>query len=283
MNDCYNSKGFGSEENPGNLNDSSVPETGRSDSSRNDLIMRGAKNVNEKNSLEQPGSEAQRHCASGLSDSKNELEKIGVVEALLFVSAEPLSVSRISEITGFEAGAVREMINELIERYNSPECGLVIREVAGGFGIYSKPEVSPYVSKFIRLQYNPRLTKAALETIAIVAYLQPVSRSTVAEIRGVQSDAVMKTLEERGLIEPVGRAPGPGSPVLYATTAKFLDRFGLNSIDDLPDLESFAPDEDTVERIRRVFSREISDGEVLSRGREERTDTENPCQGGDSL
>ncbi|GEM_PF-702895 len=202
-----------------------------------------------------------------------EPEKISVIEALLFVSAQPLSVGQISEITGFEPGAVREIVNKLSENYDSPTSGLVIREVAGGFGIYTKKEVSQYVSKLIRHQYNPRLTKAALETMAIVAYLQPVSRSTVSEIRGVQSEGVMKTLEDRGLIEPVGRGTGPGSPVLYSTTRKFLERFGLNSIDDLPDLESFAPDDETVAKIRRVFSQEISDGGMRSESGEEGEDT----------
>lgn len=277
MNDDFGLRNLRSDENPDDLNESEAPGVELADSSQTVLKQPRTMPVNERDSIAQTGSESQGYQPSDRSDEKNKTEKIGVVEALLFISAEPLSVSRISEITGFDPGAVREMINKLIERYDNPASGLVIREVAGGFGIYSRPEVYPYVSRFIRLQYNPRLTRAALETMAIVAYLQPVSRSTVAEIRGVQSEGVMKTLEERGLIEPVGRGPEPGYPVLYGTTAKFLERFGLKSIDELPDLESFAPDEETIERIRRIFSQEISDGEALYRGGEEGTDTENTC------
>jgi len=186
------------------------------------------------------------------------LEKMKIIEALVFVAPEPLSVGEIVEITGFEPGAVRQLLEYIKQRYASSNSGFVLREVAGGFGFYAVPEAAPFIANMIRSQFNPRLTKAALETLSIVAYLQPVSRGVVSEIRGVQSESVMRTLEERGFIEVVGRGNPPGYPALYGTTKKFLERFGLKTLDDLPSLEDFAPDDETIERIRASLSCEIA-------------------------
>ncbi len=197
--------------------------------------------------------------------ASSDADKMSVIEALLFVSPEPVSTGMLVEITGFDPGAIREMLNRLVEFYASRAGGLVIREVAGGFGFYSSDVATPYVSRLIRSQVNPRLTKAALETIAIVAYLQPVSRGVVAEIRGVQSEGVMKTLEDRGLVKAVGRGGSPGYAALYGTTGRFLERFGLKGIEDLPSLEDFAPDEATIEKIKKSFSWELG-GDVDAGG-----------------
>ncbi len=194
------------------------------------------------------------------------VDKASVVEALLFVSPEPLSVGAISEVTGFDPGATREMLNELVESYRERDGGLLIREVGGGFGIYAVPEAAPFISRLIRSQVNPRLTRAALETLAIVAYLQPVSRGVVAEIRGVQSEGVMKTLEDRGMVHEVGKGGPPGYPMLYGTTTRFLERFGLKSLDELPDLEEFAPDDATIEKIKRSLSWELIEEDAGGRG-----------------
>ncbi len=189
------------------------------------------------------------------------VDKKAVVEALLFVSPEPLSAAIVSEITGFDPGAVREIINRLADEYADRGGGVVLREVAGGFGFYAYPEAAVYISRLIRSQVNPRLTRAALETIAIVAYLQPVSRSVVAEIRGVQSEGVIRTLEERGLVQVAGRGGPPGYPALFTTTNRFLERFGLKILEDLPPLEDFAPDEATVEKIKSSLSWELAEEE----------------------
>jgi segregation and condensation protein B len=169
--------------------------------------------------------------------ASSEADKMSVIEALLFVSPEPLSAGALSEITGFDPGAVREMINRLVESCAARDGGLVIREVAGGFGFYASPDAAPYIARLIRSQVNPRLTRAALETIAIVAYLQPVSRGVVAEIRGVP----------------------PGYAALFGTTQKFLERFGLKDLDALPPLEDFAPDSETIEKIKRSISWELEE------------------------
>jgi segregation and condensation protein B len=211
-------------------------------------------------------------------------DKMNVVEALLFVSPEPLSVGMMAEITGFDQGAVREILNNLVESYGERGGGLVVREVAEGFGFYATPEAAPYISRLIRSQVNPRLTRAAMETMAIVAYLQPISRGVVAEIRGVHSEGVMKTLEERGLVREVGKGGPPGYPRLYGTTGRFMERFGLKTLEDLPDLNDFAPDEATVEKIKRSLSWELIEEETGAGGvSESGEDTENTVGGGDSF
>jgi segregation and condensation protein B len=212
----------------------------------------------------------------------SDIDKSAVVEALLFVSPEPLSVGAICEVTGFDPGATREMLNSLVESYSAREGGLLIREVGGGFGIYATPEAAPFIARLIRSQVNPRLTRAALETLAIVAYLQPVSRGVVAEIRGVQSEGVMKTLEDRGMVHEVGRGGPPGYPMLYGTTTRFLERFGLKSLDDLPELEEFAPDDATIEKIKRSLSWELIEEDAGVRG-ETGKNTEDTVDGRDSV
>lgn len=217
-------------------------------------------------------------------DVPSEGDRSRVVEALLFVSPEPLSTGRVSELTGIEQGAVREILNELTERYEERRGGIVVREVAGGFGLYACTEAAPFIALLIRTQVNPRLTKAALETAAIVAYLQPVSRGVIAEIRGVQSEGVIKTLEDRGIVKAVGRGGPPGYPMLYGTTARFMERFGLRSIEDLPPLEKFAADEETVERINRSLSWELLEGEGNGgTGSEAREASEDTGERGDSV
>lgn len=230
---------------------------------------------NSKHGMVEPAEEAGQYGV--------EVDKKAVLEALLLVSPEPLSVAVLCELTGYETGAVREILNELQLFYDERGGGLVIREVGGGFCFYSNPDAAPYVARLISSQVNPRLTRAALETLAIVAYLQPVSRGVIAEIRGVQSEGVIKTLEDRGLVHAVGRGGPPGYPNLYGTATRFLERFGLNSLEDLPDLEQFAPDDETVDKIKRSLSWEISEEDVSAGSREARKDTEDTGEGGDSL
>ncbi|HEY5526485.1 MAG TPA: SMC-Scp complex subunit ScpB [Candidatus Anoxymicrobiaceae bacterium] len=212
--------------------------------------------------------------------ASSDADKMGVIEALLFVSPEPLSAGMLSEVTGFDPGAVREMLNRLTDSYAARDGGLVVREVAGGFGFYASPFAAPYIARLIKSQVNPRLTRAALETISIVAYLQPVSRGVVAEIRGVQSEGVMRTLEDRGMVKAVGRGGPPGYAALYGTTGKFLERFGLKSLDDLPGLEEFAPDEATIEKIKRSLSWELEEDMSAVAGTAAREDTEDTGAGG---
>lgn len=158
------------------------------------------------------------------------------LEAVLFVAAEPVSSTVLAQLLETDRGAVEGSLANLAEDYERSGSGLVLRNVAGGWRLFSHPSASPVVERFILSSRHTRLTKAALETMAIVAYKQPVTRHQVAAIRGVNSDGVLSALVDRGLLEEVGRDEGPGRPLLFGTTPEFLERLGLASIGDLPSL-----------------------------------------------
>ncbi|TML59368.1 MAG: SMC-Scp complex subunit ScpB, partial [Actinobacteria bacterium] len=131
--------------------------------------------------------------------------------------------------------------------YDADDRGFVLVRVAGGYRFQSHPELAPYVERFVLEGQHARLSQAALETLAIVAYKQPVSRMQVSAIRGVDVDSVIRPLQQRGYVEEVARDPGPGQAVLYGTTNKFLERLGLDSLGDLPSLGDFVPGPEVVE------------------------------------
>jgi segregation and condensation protein B len=158
------------------------------------------------------------------------------LEAVLFVAAEPVSSTVLAQLLDSDRGTVEASLARMAEAYERTGSGIVLRNVAGGWRFFSHPSASPVVEKFILSSRHARLTKAALETMAIVAYKQPVTRHQVAAIRGVNSDGVLTALVDRGLLEEVGRDEGPGRPLLFGTTPEFLERLGLASIGDLPSL-----------------------------------------------
>lgn len=156
-----------------------------------------------------------------------------LLEALLFVAWEPLPLGRLAEVTGADKAAVAEALAEIGRDFAG--CGFRLTEIAGGWQFLTDPDLAPYIEKL----YNPRsqqLSKAALETLAIVAYHQPVTRLEIDNIRQVKSDTVLGKLLERSLIKEVGRLEGPGRPILYGTTREFLAAFGLKSLSELPEL-----------------------------------------------
>ncbi len=160
------------------------------------------------------------------------------VEALLFASDTPVSTETLCDVLpGASAGSVRASIEELRDIYSSEHCGLQIVNVAGGYHIRTRPEVSHWVERLLRKRRKMRLSQAALETLAIIAYKQPVTKVEIESVRGVDVGGVLGTLLERDLITIRGRSKGPGRPLLYGTTREFLDHFGLNSLEDLPSLE----------------------------------------------
>ncbi len=185
-------------------------------------------------------------------DPLDELRNI--IESILFISGEPLSVKRLAEVIGAEEESVKEALNDLREELLEGNRGIQLREVGGGWRLHTHPAYAEFIEKLIMGEKRARLTRAAIETLAIIAYLQPITRSQVANIRGVQSESIVKFLEERGLVREVGRDKSPGGPALYGTTKKFLERFGLNSLDDLPPLENFQPDQETIEQISKSLS-----------------------------
>jgi len=159
---------------------------------------------------------------------------VGALECLLLMADRPLSLGELADYLGVTPPAVRQMLDELPGRY----VGMMIVEVAGGYELVTRPEYAEYVS---RLHQPPRLrlSPAAMETLAIVAYRQPVTRPEIELLRGVNSDRVVATLQEHGLISERGHKEAPGRPMLYGTTDKFLKLFGLVSLDTLPDLTTF--------------------------------------------
>mgnify|MGYP000159066509 CR=1 FL=1 len=160
------------------------------------------------------------------------------VEALLFASDEPLTERRVRDILGLrDIRQARRLLQSLQEEYAQAQRGIQVAEVAGGYRMASNPAFAPQVEQLRRTERQSRLSQAALETLAIIAYKQPVHRAEIEAIRGVQVDAILRALQERGLIRVVGRAEILGRPFLYGTTKRFLEVFGLKSLDDLPKVE----------------------------------------------
>ncbi|MCA1727354.1 MAG: SMC-Scp complex subunit ScpB [Actinobacteria bacterium] len=156
------------------------------------------------------------------------------LEAILFVCDEPISSNVLAQAVEVRRTEVEAILRGLAEELDARGAGIVLREVAGGWRLATHPEAAAHVEQFVLANRQARLSKAALETLAIVAYKQPVTRHQVSSIRGVNSDAVLRALQDRGLIAEVGRDEGPGRAVLYGTTDAFLERLGLASTGDLP-------------------------------------------------
>ncbi|UER54460.1 SMC-Scp complex subunit ScpB [Kineosporiaceae bacterium SCSIO 59966] len=170
------------------------------------------------------------------------------LEAVLMVVDEPVPVLQLASALVLPVERVEALLAELVADYAEQHRGFELREVAGGWRIFSRPDVAPVVERFVRDGQTARLTQAALETLAVVAYRQPVSRARVSAIRGVNVDGVMRTLSSRGLVEEAGHDPDSGA-VLYRTTSYFLERMGLTSVDDLPPLAPYLPDADVLEQL----------------------------------
>jgi segregation and condensation protein B len=177
--------------------------------------------------------------------------ELRALEAVLMVGEEPLAPGLLAQLLEVPGARVEEMCAGLAASYEAEERGFVLARVAGGYRFQSHPDLSAYVERFALDGQSARLSAAALETLAIVAYKQPVSRSQVSAIRGVNVDGVMRSLQHRGYVEEVARDPGPGQAVLYGTTRSFLEKLGLDSLDQLPPLGDFVPAADVVEALER--------------------------------
>lgn len=161
-----------------------------------------------------------------------------IIESLLFASDTPLTLQKLKEITEVDSvKKVKKGIDSLNKFYEEKKSAMKVVEVAGGYQIVSKPEYAPYVQKMFRGRQASRLTQRGLETLAIIAYKQPITKNEMENIRGVNVDGVVKTLLERNLIKIEGREKAPGNPLLYGTTKYFLEYFGLKSLEDLPKLK----------------------------------------------
>lgn len=197
----------------------------------------------------------------------------GAIEAMLFVTDEPVGVIELADMLEVDPKLVEQALVDLREKLEREQRGIQLREVAGGWRLYTHPAYHDLVEKYVLSWDTRKLSQAAMETLAIVVYLQPCTRAGVASVRGVNSDSSINSLVEKGLIREAGQADAPGNPTLYATTRGFLEKFGLRSVSDLPDLDEFAPDDATRQLIRERLSAggqearvapeaQVSDGEA---------------------
>lgn len=178
----------------------------------------------------------------------------GAVEALLFVSDEPVSAARLAKVLDASPGDVETALADLAQDYLEAERGFQLREVAGGWRLYTHPAHHDVIEAYVLSWDTRRLSQAALEALAVVAYHQPVTRAGVNAVRGVNSEGVIASLMEKGLVREAGRDKNQGNAILYATTRTFLEKFGLKDISELPPLAEFAPDPDTERSIRDRLS-----------------------------
>ena len=178
----------------------------------------------------------------------------GALEAMLFVTDEPVGTIALADMLEVEPAEVERALVDLRAQLEEENRGIQLREVAGGWRLATHPAYHELVERYVLSWDTRKLSQAAMETLAIVAYSQPVTRSGVASVRGVNSDSSLNSLVEKGLVREAGTADAPGNPTLYATTRAFLEKFGLRSVADLPDLDQFAPDDDTRAFIRERLS-----------------------------
>ena len=181
------------------------------------------------------------------------MDIVAVIESILFVAEAPVPAAEISEVLEVPPSDVTAGLTELGDRLAASGSGLVLREAAGGWRLYTRPDLHPFLERYAASPSATRLSKAALEALAVVAYRQPVSRGQVSDIRGVDSEQALRTLERRGLIDVAGHAPGPGQAVLYTTSDMFLEKLGLRSLDELPPLADHVPPAEIVETLERPF------------------------------
>lgn len=190
----------------------------------------------------------------------NELEALdssslkGALEAMLLVSSDPVSAPALASILSITPGECASLLAELQVEYQEKNRGIQLREVAGGWRLFAHPAFHEQVEALVLSWDTQRLSQAALETLAVIAYHQPVTREMVKGIRGVNSDGVISSLVDKGLVRELGRDPQHGQAIIYGTTSAFLEKFGLRSTKDLPDLEQFAPDEQSRQFIRERLS-----------------------------
>ena len=188
---------------------------------------------------------------------QNELKPL--LEALLLVSDDSVPATELAKVTGAAPGEVAQALAELSAEYADANRGFQLREVAGGWRLFTHPAYHDQVADYVLSWDTRKLSQAALETLAVIAYHQPVTREGVRAIRGVNSDGVIASLREKGLVRELGRDAERGQAVTFGTTRLFLEHFGLKSLRDLPPLEDFAPDEESKQFIReRLSGRQIS-------------------------
>lgn len=191
-----------------------------------------------------PGAEEAGSAAQRARDAEPALA--AAVEAVLLVTDEPVPAVTLAQVTERPTGEVEQVLRDLQQDYAASGRGFELREVAGGWRLYTRPDCAPYVERFVVDGQQARMTQAALETLAVIAYRQPVTRARVSAVRGVNVDGVVRTLLSRGLVTEAGQEEGTGA-VLYRTTPLLLERLGLQSLEQLPPLAPLLPDVEGLE------------------------------------
>ncbi len=186
-----------------------------------------------------------------------------ILEAILFVAEEPVTTEELAQVVEEPTSAVQDALESLASDL-AENRGIVLRNVGGGWRLYTAVEALPYLEKYATSDRARKLSSAAMETLSVVAYKQPVSRGQVTEIRGVDSDHALKTLERRGLVREIGTAPGPGQAILYGTTDLFLEKMGLSTVSDLPALADHVPPAEIVETLEMPMRPESSSNDSTS-------------------
>ncbi|CAB4851445.1 MAG: SMC-Scp complex subunit ScpB [Actinobacteria bacterium] len=176
-------------------------------------------------------------------------ETMRAIEAIILVAVEPVPAETLAQLLEQPVVMIERLCAELADAYAEAGHGFQLMKVAGGWRYQTHPELSPYVERFLLDGQRARMSGAALETLAIVAYKQPLSRAQIASIRGVDPDGVLRTLQARGYVTEVGRDSGPGQAILFGTTPAFLEKLGVNSLADLPPIAEFVPSADVVEAL----------------------------------
>lgn len=184
-------------------------------------------------------------------DDRRLAAAVKAIEGILIAAMEPVESALLAQLLELPVATVDELCGRLARAYVDGGHGFLLARVAGGYRLQSDPEVAGYVERFVLDSQQSRISPAALETLSIIAYKQPISRAQVASIRGVDPDAVIRTLQARGYVAEVGRDDGPGQAIMYGTTQTFLERMGLMSLADLPPIAGFVPGPDVVEALDR--------------------------------
>lgn len=178
---------------------------------------------------------------------------VRAIEAMVMVATEPVRTEMMAQLLELPTADIEALCTALARTYEESGHGFQLAKVAGGWRFQTHPDMAPYVERFVLDGQRARLSGAALETLAIIAYKQPISRMQIASIRGVDPDAVMRTLHGRAYIAPVGRDSGPGQAVMWGTTPLFLEKLGIATLDDLPPIASFVPDASIVETLEKTL------------------------------
>ena len=212
-----------------------------------------------------------------VSEKKAKLQKVSgveaeadirrAIEAILMVAIDPVSPSVLAQLFEVPVDEIEQICDSMVDHYGQEQSGFMLVHIGGGYRFQSNPEQAQWVERFVLEGQSRKLTAAAMETLAIVAYKQPISRAQISAIRGVDVEGVMRNLQQRGLIDEVSRDVGPGNAVLYGTTQEFLERMGINSTTDLPPLGEFVPGPEVVEALERSL-RVVPDEVTISSNEE---------------